>query len=46
MVLAIEPGIYWEGGGGLRVEDNFLVTADGAREAVRRSRTEWCAMST
>ena len=29
MVLAIEPGMYWEGGGGLRVEDNFLVTADG-----------------
>jgi Xaa-Pro aminopeptidase len=29
MVLAIEPGIYWEGGGGLRVEDNFLVTAEG-----------------
>jgi Xaa-Pro aminopeptidase len=29
MVLAIEPGIYWEGGGGLRLEDNFLVTADG-----------------
>ena len=29
MVLALEPGIYWEGGGGLRVEDNFLVTADG-----------------
>jgi Xaa-Pro aminopeptidase len=29
MVLAIEPGIYWEGGGGLRVEDNFLVTGDG-----------------
>jgi Xaa-Pro aminopeptidase len=27
MVLAIEPGIYWEGGGGLRVEDNWLVTA-------------------
>jgi Xaa-Pro dipeptidase len=30
MVLAIEPGIYWEGGGGLRVEDNVLITADGA----------------
>jgi Xaa-Pro aminopeptidase len=30
MVLAIEPGIYWEGGGGLRVEDNFLITAEGA----------------
>ena len=26
MVLAIEPGIYWEGGGGLRVEDDWLVT--------------------
>jgi Xaa-Pro aminopeptidase len=29
MVLAIEPGVYWQGGGGLRVEDNFLITADG-----------------
>ena len=29
MVLAIEPGIYWEGGGGLRVEDNWLVTDGG-----------------
>jgi len=29
MVLAIEPGCYWEGGGGLRVEDNFLITANG-----------------
>jgi Xaa-Pro aminopeptidase len=28
MVLAVEPGVYWEGGGGLRVEDNFLVTGD------------------
>jgi Xaa-Pro aminopeptidase len=32
MVLAIEPGVYWEGGGGLRVEDNFLVTADGLQK--------------
>ena len=32
MVLAIEPGIYWDGGGGLRVEDNFLITADGAEK--------------
>ena len=27
MVLAIEPGIYWPEGGGLRFEDNFLVAA-------------------
>jgi len=32
MVLAIEPGIYWDGGGGLRVEDNFLVTANGVEK--------------
>ena len=32
MVLAIEPGAYWDGGGGLRVEDNFLVTANGAEQ--------------
>ncbi len=29
MVLAIEPGIYWKGGGGLRLEDNFLITETG-----------------
>ena len=29
MVLAIEPGIYWPGGGGLRLEDNFLITDSG-----------------
>ena len=32
MVLAIEPGCYWPGGGGLRVEDNFLITGDGAEK--------------
>jgi Xaa-Pro aminopeptidase len=32
MVLAIEPGIYWPKGGGLRLEDNFLITADGAEK--------------
>jgi Xaa-Pro aminopeptidase len=35
MVLAIEPGIYWDGGGGLRVEDNWLVT-DGEPEKLCR----------
>jgi len=29
MVLAIEPGIYWPGGGGLRLEDNFWITGRG-----------------
>jgi Xaa-Pro aminopeptidase len=32
MVLAIEPGAYWHGGGGLRVEDNFLITTDGVEK--------------
>jgi Xaa-Pro aminopeptidase len=32
MVFAIEPGIYWPEGGGLRVEDNFLVTTGGVEK--------------
>jgi Xaa-Pro dipeptidase len=32
MVLAVEPGVYWPGGGGLRVEDNFLVTRGGVEK--------------
>src|SRR5262249_34252591 len=32
MVLAIEPGIYWPQGGGLRVEDNFLITTAGTEK--------------
>jgi Xaa-Pro dipeptidase len=32
MVLAVEPGVYWPGGGGLRVEDNFLVTGSGVEK--------------
>jgi Xaa-Pro aminopeptidase len=35
MVLAIEPGIYWPEGGGLRLEDNFLITADGPEKLSR-----------
>jgi Xaa-Pro aminopeptidase len=32
MVLAIEPGAYWPEGGGLRLEDNFLITTGGAEK--------------
>ena len=32
MVLALEPGVYWPQGGGLRLEDNFLITATGAEK--------------
>jgi Xaa-Pro aminopeptidase len=32
MVLAIELGCYLEGGGGLRFEDNFLITDAGAEK--------------
>jgi Xaa-Pro aminopeptidase len=32
MVLAIEPAAYWEGGGGLRLEDDFLIRAGGAEK--------------
>jgi len=35
MVLAIEPGIYWPGGGGLRLEDNFLLKKGGNEKLCR-----------
>ena len=38
MVLAIEPGIYWPGGGGLRLEDNFLITETGNEKTLLVSR--------
>ena len=37
MVLALEPGVYWPEGGGLRVEDNFLITDDGPEQHPSRT---------
>lgn len=31
MVITLEPGLYVEGKGGMRLEDNYVVTGDGLR---------------
>jgi Xaa-Pro aminopeptidase len=39
-VLAIEPGAYWPEGGGLRLEDNYLIT-EGAAERLGTFRDDF-----
>jgi len=38
MVVTIEPGVYVEGTGGIRIEDDILVTANGSELLTRLGR--------
>jgi Xaa-Pro aminopeptidase len=42
MVLSLEPGVYHPSLGGLRIEDNYLVTAGGLEALSRYPRTLVC----
>jgi Xaa-Pro aminopeptidase len=46
MVLTVEPGIYLPGWGGLRIEDDYLVTKTGAENLTPRLPVDFDAMIT
>lgn len=41
MTFTIEPGIYLEGLGGIRIEDDIWINADGQYELLTNSTKEW-----